>query len=117
VEFKVTCNEGVFDAEAEAFQLLITGELDPHETSCGSDQAWILSPTETIDKRREPKWTIAYFNVIKAALERRLDVVILIKSQLNPLSWKGFGKQGREGKQREKIIYNDRIKSWLAGQR
>lgn len=26
-----TCNEGVLNAEAQAFQLLVAGELDPHE--------------------------------------------------------------------------------------
>lgn len=64
-----TCNEGVLDAEAKAFQLLVASELDPHETSRRCNQARVLSPTEAINERREPKWPITDFDVIEAALE------------------------------------------------
>lgn len=46
-----TCNEGVLDAEAEALQLLVAGELDPHEASRGRDQARVLPPAEAVDER------------------------------------------------------------------
>lgn len=95
----LTCNEGVLNAEAKAFQLLIAGELDPHETSCRCNQAWVLSPTEAINERREPKWPVTDFDVIEAALEWWLDVVIFIKSQLNPLSRQSFGEGSRERKE------------------
>lgn len=88
-----TCNKGVLDAEAKAFQLLITAELDPHETPRRCNQARVLSPTEAINEWWEPKWPIADFDMIEAALEWWLDVVILIKSQLNPLSRERFGEQ------------------------
>lgn len=95
-----TCNKGVLDSESKAFQLLVAGELNPHKTSCGCDNLWILSPTEAINERRETKWPITYFDVIEATLKRWLYVVVLIKRQLNPLSRKGFGKQGsRERKE------------------
>lgn len=64
-----TCDKGVLDTEAETFQLLVAGELDPHETPRGRNEAWILSTAEAIDERREPKRPIAYFDVIKATLE------------------------------------------------
>lgn len=86
-----TCNESVFDAEAESFKLLITGELNPHEASSGGDQARVLPPAEPIDERREPKRAIADLNVIKAALKGRLNVVVLIEGQLDPLSGQSFG--------------------------
>lgn len=89
-----TCNEGIFNSKAEAFQLLITGELDPHETARWCNQARVLAPTEAVDEWREPKWSVTDFDVIEAALEWWLDVVILIKSQLNPLSRESFGEQG-----------------------
>lgn len=64
-----TSNEGVFNAETKAFQLLVTGELDPHETPRRCNQARVLSPTEAINERREAKWPITDFDVIEAALE------------------------------------------------
>lgn len=112
-----TCNKGVLDAKAEAFQLLVTGELDPHETPRGCNEARILPTTEAINERREPKRPIAYFDVIKAALERWLDVVIFVKSQLNPLSRESFGKQGRGRKQRKKIHEKKMTIVAFAGQR
>lgn len=94
----ITCDEGVLDAEPEAFKLFVTGELDPHETPCGRNQAWILATAEAVHKRREPKGTVADLDVIEAALKGRLDVIILVKRQLNPLPWEGFV----EVEQREK---------------
>lgn len=64
-----TCNEGVLNAKAKAFQLLIAGELNPHEASRRCDQTGVLSPTEAVNEWREPKWPIADFDVIEAALE------------------------------------------------
>lgn len=92
-----TCNESVLDVEAKAFQLLIAGELDPHETSCWCNQARVLSPTEAINEWWEPKRPITDFDVIEAAFEWWLDVVILIKSELNPLPGKSFSEQGSGG--------------------
>lgn len=65
----LTCNEGVLDAEAEAFQLFVTGKLDPHETPRRCDQARVLSPTEAVNEWREPKRSVTDFDVIEAALE------------------------------------------------
>lgn len=65
----LTCNKGVFDAEAKAFQLLVAGKLDPHETSRRCNQARVLSPTEAINEWRESKWPITDFDVIEAALK------------------------------------------------
>lgn len=102
-----TCNEGILDSKAEAFQLLIAGKLDPHETARGRNQARVLAPAETIDERRESKWPVADFDVIEAALERRLDVVILIKSQLNPLSRESLGEQ-RSGREKRKQKWGEK---------
>lgn len=93
----ITCDEGVLDAEAEAFQLFIAGELDPHEPSSGCNQAWILATTETVNEWREAKGTVADLDVVEAALEGGLDVVILVKRQLNPLPGEGFGERGTKG--------------------
>lgn len=92
----ITCDEGVLDAEPEAFQLFITGELDPHETACGCNQAWILATAEAVNQRREPKGAVADLDVIEAALKGGLDVVILVEGQLNPLPGEGFGVGGTE---------------------
>lgn len=92
-----TCDKDVFDPESQALQLLITGEFDPHESAGGRDQARVLSSAEAIDERWKPKRPIADFYVIEAALERRLDVVILIELQLDPLSGKGCEEQRRGG--------------------
>lgn len=81
-----TCNEGVLDAEAETFQLLVAAELDPHEASRRSDDSRVLPSTEPIDERREAERTVSYLDVIKAALERGLDVVVLIEGELDALS-------------------------------
>lgn len=111
-----TCNEGVLDAEAKALQLLVTGKLDPHETSRRRDQAWVLSPTEAIYEWWESKRPIADFDVVEAALEWGLDVVILIEGQLNPLPGESFGEQqGRvEGKkQRERKYEKNKIRPSL----
>lgn len=64
-----TCNKCVLYSESEAFQLLVAGELDPHETSRGCDNPWILPPTEAINERRETERPITYFDVIEAALK------------------------------------------------
>lgn len=93
----ITCDEGVLDAEAEAFQLFIAGELDPHEPSRGCNQAGILATAEAVNERREAKGTIADLDVVKAALKGGLNVVILVKRQLNPLPGEGFGGRGTEG--------------------
>lgn len=90
---ELTCNEGVLDAKAETLQLLVAVELDPHEPSSGCHQSGVLHAAEAIDERRESKGPVADFDVIKAALERRLHVVILIKSQLDPLSGECCGGQ------------------------
>lgn len=103
----LTSDEGVFDAEAEAFQLFVTGELDPHETSRWRNQAWILSTTEAVNKRGEPKGSITDLDVIEAALKGGLDVVILVKRQLNPLSGEGFG-----GKSAVEQRESKRLKPW-----
>lgn len=92
-----TCDKDVFDPESQALQLLITGKFDPHESAGGRDQARVLSSAEAIDERWKPKRPIADFYVIEAALERRLDVVILIELQLDPLSGKGCEEQRRGG--------------------
>lgn len=92
----ITCDEGVLDAEPEAFQLFVAGELDPHETPRGCDQAWILATAEAVDQRREPKGTVADLDVIEAALEGGLDVVVLVKGQLDPLPGEGLGGPERE---------------------
>lgn len=102
-----TCNEGVLDAEAKAFELLVAGELDPHEAPRRCNQARVLSPTEAVNERREPKWPVADFDVVEAALEWWLDVVILIKRQLNPLSRKSFGGQ-ESGERKETKGLNPR---------
>lgn len=90
----ITCDEGVLDAEAEAFQLFVTGELDPHETPRGRHQARVLAPAEAVNKGRESEGTVADLDVVKAALEGGLDVVVLVKGQLNPLPGEGFGGGG-----------------------
>lgn len=101
----ITCDEGVLDAEPEAFQLFVTGELDPHETPCGRNQAWVLAAAEAVNKRREPKGTVADLDVIEAALKGGLDVVILVKRQLNPLPGEGLvDVEHRERKQSFKAM-------------
>lgn len=100
----LTCNEGVLDAKAETLQLLVAVELDPHEPSSGRHQSGVLHSAEAIDERRESKRPIADFDVIKAALKRRLHVVILIKSQLDPLSGESCGNKGVERKNRKKVL-------------
>lgn len=97
----LTCDEGVRDAEAEALQLLVAGELDPHEAARGRDQTRVLAPAEAIDERREAKRAVADLDVIKAALEGRLDVVILIKGELDPLSRESFSNSRKIHERRE----------------
>lgn len=107
-----TCDEGVLDAETKAFQLLVADELDPHEPSRWCDQARVLSPTEAVNEWREPKWPITDFNVIEAALKWWLDVIVLIKSQLNPLSGERCGEQGSGGQKQKGLIHEkNKIKS------
>lgn len=81
-----TCYEDIFDSKTKPFQFLITTELDPHEAPCGSDHARTAGSTEAVDERRETEGTIPYLNVVEAALERRLNVIGLIKGQLNSLA-------------------------------
>lgn len=105
----LTCDEGVLNAEAEALQLLVAGELDPHEAPGGGDKARVLASTEAIDERREAERPVAYLDVIKAALKRRLYVVVLVKSQLDPLSGESFGKHRREEKKKGGKIHEKNI--------
>lgn len=64
-----TCYVSVFDTEAKAFKLFVTGEFDPHEAAGGCDHARALRSAVTINERRETKWTISYLQVIKTALK------------------------------------------------
>lgn len=81
----LTCNECVLDAESETLQLLIASELDPHEAPGGSDQSRVLPSAHPVDERREAEGPVADLDVIEAALEGRLDVVVLVERQLDPL--------------------------------
>lgn len=86
-----TCYVGVFDAEAEALELFVAGEFDPHEAAGGGDHAGALRPTVTVDEWRETEGTISYLQVIETALERGLDVVVFVENQLDSLarqSWR-----------------------------
>lgn len=89
----LTGDEGVLNAEAEALQLLVAGELDPHEAAGGGDEARVLPSAEAVDDRGEAERPVADLDVVEATLERRLDVVVLIESQLDPLSGESCGEK------------------------
>lgn len=64
-----TCYVGVFDTEAKALKLFITGEFDPHEAAGGRDHTRALWSAVAIDEWRETEGTVSYFQVIKTALK------------------------------------------------
>ncbi len=85
-----TCSIWILHPEAQSLQLLIAGKPDPHEASRRHDNSWTLGPAETINQRRENKRPITDFNIIKAALKGRLDVVDVIEDELYSLPWMGW---------------------------
>lgn len=88
-----TCYVGVFDAEAKALELFITGEFDPHEATGGCDHAGALRPAVTVDEWGETEGTISYLQVIETALKRGLDVVVFVKDQLDSLARQSWGSE------------------------
>lgn len=82
----LTWGEVVLDLEADALQLVVTEEADPHEAAAGQDQAGAERAAEAVDERREAEGAVPHLDVVEATLEGGLDEELLVKHQLDPLT-------------------------------
>lgn len=82
----ITCSEAVLDLEADALQLLVAEEADPHEAAAGQHQAGAGRATEAVDERREAEGAVPHLDVVETTLERGLDVEGVVEQQLDPLA-------------------------------
>lgn len=90
----LTCGKTVLDPEANPLQLIVAEEADPHESPTGEDQPGTDRAAEAVDERREAERAVPHLDVVEATLKGSLDEEFLIKQQLDPLTWQGWGEHG-----------------------
>lgn len=100
----LTCSKSVLDLEANALQLIVTEEADPHESPAGEDQSWTDRAAEAVDERWETERAVPNLDVVEATLEGSLDVELLIKQQLDPLTRQRWEEDGRVRSAAKEVI-------------